>query len=77
MQINRITQIFLLSLGMGISSSMSWANSVKDASSDQEKNSESVEPARSGLLDQIPRLIDATPTILPEQSNTAIVPPTL
>lgn len=77
MQINRITQIFLLSLGVGISSSMSWANSVKDASSDQEKSSANVEPVRSGLLDQIPRLIDATPTILPEQSNTAIVPPTL
>ncbi len=30
----------------------------------------------SNILDQIPRLIDATPTILPEQSDHTIVPPT-
>ena len=28
------------------------------------------------LLDQIPRWVDATPTIFPEQSNEPIVPPT-
>ena len=73
MQINRITQILLLSLGLGMSGSMSWANSVTAASA----SSTNTEPSRSGLLDQIPRLIDATPTVLPEQSSVAIVPSTL
>ena len=49
---------------------MSWANSVTDAPD----NPADTEPNHSGLLDQIPRLIDATPTILPEQSDEAIVP---
>ncbi|WP_455602799.1 hypothetical protein [Acinetobacter pecorum] len=70
MQINRITPILLLSLGIGMSSSMSWANSVTDAPD----NPADMESNHSGLLDQIPRLIDATPTILPEQSDEAIVP---
>lgn len=73
MQINRATQILLLSLGLGMSGSMSWANSVTTAPA----SPTNIEPSRSGLLDQIPRLIDATPTVLPEQSNVAIVPSTL
>ena len=73
MQINRVTQILLLSLGLGMSGSMSWANSVTTAPA----SPTNIEPSRSGLLDQIPRLIDATPTVLPEQSNVAIVPSTL
>src|SRR5690606_7689917 len=73
MQINRITQILLLSLGLGMSSSMSWANSVTAAPA----SPTNTEPSRSGLLDQLPRLIDATPTLWPELSNVAIVPYTL
>ncbi|EXV92073.1 putative selenocysteine synthase [Acinetobacter baumannii 25691_2] len=51
------------------SSSTQQVNGLSSGAQTEENKDEN-------LLDQIPRWIDATPTIFPEQSNEPIVPPT-
>ena len=72
MRINQITRILLLSFGVGLSSSPVWA----EVSPTKPIETEQPTGTGTGILDQIPRLIDATPTILPEQSDEAMVPTT-
>ena len=74
MRINQITRILLLSFGVGLSSSPVWAevSPTKPIETEQPTGT----GTGTGILDQIPRLIDATPTILPEQSDEAMVPTT-
>lgn len=72
-------QLFaLLTLGFG---SVCMAHAEVNSSSTQQVNglssgAQTEENKDENLLDQIPRWIDATPTIFPEQSNEPIVPPT-
>ncbi len=68
----------LLTLGFG---SVCMAHAEVNSSSTQQVNglssgAQTEENKDENLLDQIPRWIDATPTIFPEQSNEPIVPPT-
>jgi len=59
---------------VGLSSSPVWAevSPTKPIETEQPTGT----GTGTGILDQIPRLIDATPTILPEQSDEAMVPTT-
>ena len=66
----------LLTLGFG---SVCMAHAEVNSSSTQQVNglssgAQAEENKDENLLDQIPRWIDATPTIFPEQSNEPIVP---
>ena len=68
-----------LTLGFG---SVCMAHAEVNSSSTQQVNglssgAQTEENKDENLLDQIPRWIDATPTIFPEQSNEPIVPPTV
>lgn len=71
-------QLFaLVTLGLG---SVCMAHAEINSSSTQQVESlpsgaQTQENKDENLLDQIPRWIDATPTIFPEQSNHPIVPP--
>lgn len=71
MQINKITRILFVSFSLGMASFALRANSTTLSDSNPLPDPEKSAP--SGLLNQIPRLIDATPTLLPEQSSDAIV----
>ncbi len=63
---------------LGLSSASVWAEEAQfSASVITTTTIKATEPAKSDhLLDQIPRWIDATPTIFPPQSAHHIVPPT-
>ncbi|WP_347453246.1 hypothetical protein [Acinetobacter thermotolerans] len=82
MTTNRILPLPLILVSLACISPTIWATpdqSEPDIRTEESpnKNIEEPEPAKGfSLLDQIPKLIDSTPTILPQQSNEPIVPRT-
>lgn len=56
----------------GLMSTVSWSNSAETGVDQQKLNTTETD---FNLLSQIPSLIDAMPTVLPQQSDAVIVPP--
>lgn len=81
MTTNRILPLPLILASLSCISPTVWAipnqPEYEVQLAESSENVKEQEPAKGlSLLDQIPRLIDSTPTILPQQSNEPIVPNT-
>ena len=68
--------LFVLGVFYGNSASAETVSSLADAKTQQSKSLYAIEEGEKGWLNYIPRAVDATPTIFPNESDDDIVPPT-
>lgn len=74
--LSAVPYLFILGGFYGNSVSAETVSSLADAKAKQTESLYAIEEGEKGWLNYIPRAVDATPTVFPNESNDDIVPPT-
>lgn len=74
--LSAVPYLFILGGFYGNSVSAETVSSLADAKAQQSESLYSIEEGEKGWLNYIPRAVDATPTVFPNESDEDIVPPT-
>lgn len=74
--LSTVPYLFLLGSFYGNSVFAETVSSIADAKAQKSESLYSVQEGEKGWLNYIPRAVDATPTIFPDESNQDTVPPT-